>query len=713
MKSEVLDLRILVEVIWPRRYAILLTSLLFAMLAYGLSGLLPLRFASDGLLIVDTPENQQTDTMAQATDIDVLRSPSLLANVVDALKLGNQKALVPSFRLPKIVHDRLSATSVPPKSEEDRQLAALDYLERHLSVSASSDSRVLSVGFDAGTPALAAAVVNELMREYIDSDYQAQRDLAARANGWLADQAKLAKRDADAAEQTVLAFQAKNPLIALQDGSVAALDLNRQWQQLSSARQDVVQAQLDLDTARADNGRSEASSPAADSLRQQETDVMRRLASAGASLGNDNPQRIALVNELQAVRRQITLENRNTVATREQRLIVAKAELVTIQADIAKASTAATAANANQTQLQSLMEMAQAKRSTYQGLVTRLQDAELAANQTTTARIVSAAVPPVKPQPSRRPINVALSLLTGAILATAYFLLRHLLNARIGSTMTLNELSGVPTVGALPRLRSQRQRMARIVMDNPNCAVAETLRGIRLAVDGMSTSGGDKVVLVSSAERGEGKTSVAAALALRAADDGLRVLLIEGDLHRPRLAKELGLTTPVNGLEAVLSGGNYHGNLLQTHPTSDLHCLLAAGSARNPVALLEGKRFTTLINDARAIYDLIIIDSPPVLRVADPVILARSADRILLVVREDRTPRRDVIEAINRFPRDRQGLLVTLLVDARTSRAGAQGYYAGYDAPRSSPWSQSRPMSSKDASQAVVPQGRNLSTNRL
>lgn len=708
-----MDLRNLTEVIWPRRYVILLTSLLFASLAYGLSGLFPVTFASNGLLLVDAPDSQQDESTSRATDTDVLRSPSLLANVVDALGLAHQRDLMPHYQLPKFIKDRLPKGNAPASTEDDLRLAALDYLQQHLTVAGSDDSRVLSIGFSAGTPELAASVVNELMRQYLEADFQAQRALAAHATDWLSEQAKTAEQEADAADRNVLAFEAKNPLVSLQDGTVAALDLNRQWEQLAAAKQDVVQAQLNLDMAKNDNGDSEASSATAMMLRQQQSDVMQRLASAGASMGYDNPARIALEDELRAVQRQIGLDNRNTVAALAQRLAVAKAQLAAVQADIAKASASADQANEHQLELQSLTQVALTKRSTYESLLDRLQTAELAANQTTTARIVSLATPPAKPQPSKKLIDVILGFLTGAILATSYLLLRQLLNARVGSIVTLNELSGVPSLGALPRLGSGRNRMTRLAIDQPNCAVAETLRGMRLAVHSMNTTIVGNVVLVSSAERGEGKTSVAAALALRAADDGMRVLLIEGDLHRPRLARELGLETLPHGLEAVLSGGSYHGSLLQTHPSSGMHCLLAVGSARNPIVLLESKRFAKLIGDARSIYDLIVIDSPPVLRVPDAILLSRSADQIVLVVREDRTSQRDVTEAINRFPPDRQAVLATLLVGARTSRGGAQGYYAGYDTRRRSRSIRPMPKSPDDAGHAVVPQGRDFSSNPL
>jgi succinoglycan biosynthesis transport protein ExoP len=679
----------------------MVVGIVCAGLAYGLSGILPARYASDGLLLIEAAKDPTAQTMNRLTDSDLLRSPSLLLSVVAALNLAQRPDLIPalrlpafvgdavvaldlahrpilvsSLRLPEIVTEWLKALQSPRKSAADRGSAALAYLQRHLIVTSDDNSRVLSIHFEAGTPDLAASVINELMKRYIAADYQAKQDLAAHASGWLSKQLKTSRQEADTADQRVEAFQKAHYLVSLQEGTLAALDLNRLLEQLSTATQELVEAQAAFDMAKADGGQSLSSSPVAQALRQRESDIIQRLAAAGSSMGNNSPTHVAIEGELRAVRGQIVAENSNSTANLAGRLLVAKARVDSTQADVRKASASAVGSSENQFELERLTQTAQAMHAAYNALLSHMQDTQFAANQVTAARIISPAAPPTRRQPSRTPINVVLGLLAGCLLSIGFFLLRNLLAARVGSAMRLAEISGVPTLGTLPALG--RRRMAVLAIDQPRCAVAETLRGIRLAIQITRSSNVSSVVLVSSAERGEGKTSVAAALALRAADDGMRVLLIEGDLHRPRLADELGMPAPSRGLEAALSATCCQDSVLQVHSRSSLHCLLATGSAANPIALLDSKAFAKLITDARSTYDLIVIDGPPVLRVADAVVLSRWADHIVLVVRADRTQQRRIVEALSRFPPEQQPLLVTLLTGARANRLSIEGFYTGY-----------------------------------
>ena len=130
-------------------------------------------------------------------------------------------------------------------------------------------------------------------------------------------------------------------------------------------------------------------------------------------------------------------------------------------------------------------------------------------------------------------------------------------------------------------------------------------------------------ILVTSSESSEGKTTIASALARRFADDGFRVLLIDADLRRPRLATILKLR-PEGYLESVLSGDVTLDKAVVYDTKLGLSCLLANGSLENPIRALSSDHFEQLLTASRRAYDFVILDSPPVLHVADPVLLAKS-----------------------------------------------------------------------------------------
>jgi capsular exopolysaccharide synthesis family protein len=296
----------------------------------------------------------------------------------------------------------------------------------------------------------------------------------------------------------------------------------------------------------------------------------------------------------------------------------------------------------------------------------------MAVAQLPAARIVSRAVPPSRPSVPAAPMIAIFGAFVGLFLAAGACILGPMLRRRVGSVGELAALTGLPNIGSLP---VRRGMPARILKADQSDA-AETLRGMRLALQPRRGEG--NVVLVTSLGRGDGKTTVAASLARLCAADGMRVLLVEGDLRRPGLAAALD-ATPAATLESVLgeAGGRFDG-AVHVDAASGLHCLFAAGDARNPQALLASPRLGELLDAARQRYELVVVDSPPVLRVADPVLLARECDRILLVVGFNRTRSNTLVHAVERFPEDALARMATVLNRVPARDLAAQGYYAGY-----------------------------------
>jgi succinoglycan biosynthesis transport protein ExoP len=174
----------------------------------------------------------------------------------------------------------------------------------------------------------------------------------------------------------------------------------------------------------------------------------------------------------------------------------------------------------------------------------------------------------------------------------------------------------------------------------------------------------------------EGKTTVAKILADRFTDDGFRVLLIDADLRRPRLAKMLKLM-PAFFLESVLSGAATSEQAIVS-VRSGLDCLCASGNSENPVKVFSSDRFAQLLITSRQEYDFVILDSPPVLHVADPIILAKLCQYILFIVQAGRLSRELVGEATRRFAEEDRPRMFTLLTRVRRNDLDKRDYYSGY-----------------------------------
>ncbi|MCB8878166.1 GumC family protein [Acidisoma silvae] len=689
-----MDLRTILEIVLPRKLSILFGGLLFAIFAFFLSGMAPVRYTSTGYLMFDAPKDQTAATMTRITDIDVLLSPTLLTEVASLPAIYQRPDLVPSLRLPSFRDMELPKTlfgyaiptwhkaAHPTKQQKgaltDHINGIAAYLHSSLKVTGDPDSRVIAIAFSAGNASLAATVVNELMARYIATDYEARLATVVAPNAWLTAQVTAAAKDAAAADGAIAAFQRTHNVSSSSQGSYADINLSRQWDLLSAAKQQLSDAELSQSLVKSGFDDASASSPQIQILRERQIQMSQQLAAAQASLGPANLGQQEIQNQLNAIRRQMAAASGKAAGSVGERVAVAQARVDALQGQVDQAAAAAAVASENEFDLHQLMASAQSKHSVYDNLLGRLHDSELSATQLTHAQIVSQATIPSLPESARTVLYVILGFVVGCLLTVSVLVQRHFFNARIGSVSILSSFLRVPNLGSLPIIGSRRGTLGRLALDHPHGAIAETLRGIRLRLQEYAQGTAGVVVLVTSAERGEGKTSVAAALALRAAGDGLSVLLIEGDLHRPSLSEDFKMANGGRGLEAAVSGKLQREKVLEIHRETGLHCLFARASVPNAVAFLDSHGFRRLVEEGRSIYDLVVIDGPPLLRVPDPLVLSRLVDRIIWVMRAERTPQRVIAEALKRLPADRRALVATVITGAPKRMLTGLGFYAGY-----------------------------------
>ncbi len=278
-------------------------------------------------------------------------------------------------------------------------------------------------------------------------------------------------------------------------------------------------------------------------------------------------------------------------------------------------------------------------------------------------------VSPVSPQPAR---NLGLAVLLGMLGGCAFAAARHTLDTSVKSTDQLVELAQAPTLGAVP-VDSNSAKNPLIINDGPYSSRAEAFRKIRTNLQFVDVDRAHKVLLVTSAVAGEGKTSTACNLAITIAESGKRVLLIDADLRRPRAAKYLGLPNGV-GLTSVLVGAASLVEAIQ--PWGDLMAVLSSGPIPpNPSELLGSRHMQALLRDLREQYDLVIIDGPPVLPVADAAATAGACDGVVLVVRHGRTRREQVQGTVTTLRTVDVPILGAVLNMVPHSAAGYYYYY--------------------------------------
>lgn len=268
-----------------------------------------------------------------------------------------------------------------------------------------------------------------------------------------------------------------------------------------------------------------------------------------------------------------------------------------------------------------------------------------AAGGSITASPIIPAGAPGMPISPNIPRNALVGLLAGLGLGIGVVLLRHFLDSRVRTDADLRSISKRPILGHLRRIRDiEHDRL--ILESDPHSLASEEFRKLRTNLQFVDvTTGGKHSFVVTSPMASEGKTTVAVNLALAVAQAGTSVLLIDGDLRHPSVADALGLEGGV-GLTTVLLGRATPADVIQRYGSTALHVLPAGEIPPNPSELLGADATERLFGGLLDAYDFVIVDSPPVLPVIDPVLINRLVGGMLMVVTVGQTHKRDLVAAL-------------------------------------------------------------------
>jgi capsular exopolysaccharide synthesis family protein len=277
---------------------------------------------------------------------------------------------------------------------------------------------------------------------------------------------------------------------------------------------------------------------------------------------------------------------------------------------------------------------------------TRLEQPEGATTAPVKVTVVRPAVAPDVPASPRPLSNLALALVLGSGVGVALALLRDRWTGGIDSREDVQAVLDLPVFGAIP-FASDAQRYPLPAGGGHFSPHAEAFRQLRASLKYAEVSHGLKSILVTSADPGEGKSSTVVNLAATLAKTGVKVVVVEANLRRPRLGDLLGIDAP-SGLSDILTGSAVlEEEMHDWGPTGRMHVVLSGPVPPNPGELLDSPQMARLVRLLESRADVVLIDAPPVLPVADAVTLSRIAGGALLVVRAGRTRRDAVVQAVD------------------------------------------------------------------
>jgi capsular exopolysaccharide synthesis family protein len=426
-------------------------------------------------------------------------------------------------------------------------------------------------------------------------------------------------------------------------------------------------------------------SPLIQHLREQETEIVRKLAEMKTQFREKHPKMILARSELNDLIVKIRSEVMKIVANLGNELEIARVRESTIAREVkGLRSELDTQAGAEIT-LRALEVEFTANQKLYDTILARLketgvQDSSL---MQADARIISYATVPASPSHPRKKLIVAVafvgSLMFGVLLA---LLIEHL-DAGFRTREQLEAVTGVAVLGVAPHIGGggfPGRGLHDEIVDRPHSRFSEAVRTLRTALLLSDVDRPPCTVVVTSSIPGEGKTTTSLSLARTAAMHGQRCIIIDGDLRNASLHGLLGVENRV-GLIDYLSRDASVEDLVQVDLRSGAHYILAGKTGPHPSDLLGSVKMRNLLNGLRQAYDLVIVDTPPVLTISDTLVLLRHVDRTMFLVRCEKTRRETALAGI-RQAMDAGGQLAGLILSQvdlkkQAQHYGEKGYYYG------------------------------------
>lgn len=709
------------RVIWRGKLLILACILLGLVPAiYYLQQAKP-RYTAEAKVLIESPENGDSLTdrdrlnfgrsrMTEGvvlTEVEVLSSASLSRRVIAKLRLEDDPEFNPALRPPGMVAEALTwlrAQSWWPEqarkrpdadvSEDARQAIASARIHRlfasRLSVKAQRRAYVITVQFTSESREKAALVANTIADLYVVDRLEAGFEEARRVTSWLNERLEILRRDVAAAETAVENYRTANGL--RRRGERQATVNEQQLTELNSklilARSDMAQKAARLgqvqSLARSRAGYETASdvlqSYLIQRLREQESVIQREISELSKTLGERHPQMVGLRADLAELRRKIAQEVEKVAASLANEVDVASAGVRTMERELERLRRQTDSAGESEIRLRELERDADTSRALYEVFLGRFKrDADYERIQRANARVLATAYIPSAPSYPRSFLILLAAFTLSLVGGVALVFLLDRLDGAVRSSDEAEELTGLPLLAAIPLTRAGRGRpLEELVVQQPRSPLADAVRSLRAALvlretDRAPNRTGARMVLVTSSVPKEGKSFLSMTLARLFARTDKRVLLIDADVHRPRLHGVLGHDGR-RGLAQLLMGEATLQDVLVADPVSGLSFLPAGDAGAAGAELLNGDGMRTLLRDLAGQYDRIIIDSPPALAVSDTRMLASLVDQVIYLVRWNRTPREAVRTGLRILRDSAAPLAGIVLSQVNTNRHARYGY---------------------------------------
>ena len=673
-----------VRIVYRRRWSVLVAFLVVfgSVLVYSFTAT-PI-YASRAQLLIESEDSKVVsfqevlDQNKKATDYyqtqyRILQSRALAKRTMDAEKLwsdpqfGESQApsglsLNPLAWIAIVRGWASTRTTVDPgppdAAETAAQSAAIDRFLSSLTIQPVRNSRLVDVVFESPRAGLSARVANALARNYISQNLEFKYTATKEATDWLALRMGEQRSNVERSELGLQAYREQNDAVSLEDRQNIVVqrlaDLNAAVTKARTARfqKEAVYQQLrgaEGNRAALDQFPAVLANPFIQQLKGNLSELQRQRAQMADKFGDRHPEMIKIQAAIQSTDLKLDAEIGKVVQSLQTEYEAAMAEERSLMAALEQQKNEALALNRRAIEYGSLQRDAASNRQIFEGLLQRTKETDIASNlRTSNIRIVDEAEVPRFPARPEKLGNLVLGLFGGGILGLGLAFLFEYLDSRFKNPDDVKQHLGLPFLGMVPSIRDKDKQGNPLVNAGAPPQFVEAFRSLRTNVLFSSPDAKARQIVITSTIPGEGKTVVATNLALSLAVTGQRVLLIDADMRRPKAHTVFNFEQEP-GLSNIIAGKSKASEAIQRIGESNCWFLPAGFSPPNPVELLGSRRFSDFLVSLSQHFEWVIIDSPPVMAVADGAVLSHVATGVVFVVGAEMATRGAVKAALEQL----------------------------------------------------------------
>ncbi len=605
------------------------------------------------------------DSSVVDTEVEMLSSSGM------AFQVARRAGLIPDVPVARMSQQQ----------QEDASLVVRDILE-HRAINRVGLTYLIDIRYSANDPETAQRMANLYAQTYIDSQVGVRVEENTRVKLHLENEIARLRGQVKAADAAVATYKAQvglNGNTAL--GTLTEQEISSYNQTLAVARAQAAEDAKRLDAARAQLARGtdnlgDSNAPGMTDLRSQQTAASAQVAQLASRYGANHPELITARQQLQEINRLLAGQGSRVVAGLQAQAQASAGRAAEIAGRLSATEGELAGADKAAVRLRELEAEVAAPKTLLEAYMSRLaQISTQSGIEQADGRIAALAPLPIDPSGPRLGLNMAVAAVLGFILFAIVALIRQVFAVGVSSPEEVENIFGIEFLAAVPRLRNEDDlAIINQVVEAPNSPYAESLRALAAGIFPPGQVH-PRVVALTSPQAGEGKSTTAIALGRSQALRGRRVLVVDCDLQRPTFHQRFGFGRFGPGLVEVLRGEAKLNDCLVIDGLTPAR-LLPVGEVIEAGQSIAFDQLQALIGEARDQFDLIILDLPPVLQVAEARVIAAVSDGVVLLTRWKHTSRQAIEFAITVLARAGSSVMGLVLTEVPAGSDMMLGSYA-------------------------------------